>query len=106
MKPAFDAATSIHNHRTTHLLPMRAFEVITPEANRPTPRLQPKRRGAVSIQKDPEGIPGDPDVVGAKVNSFSFAGRGFKQSVHLRFWGGPFKKLHGVVVRVAAVDRF
>jgi hypothetical protein len=62
---------------------MRSFEVITPEANRPGSRLQPKRHGAASIQKDLVCIPGDPDVVVAKVNHFGFVGWGFKQSVHV-----------------------
>jgi hypothetical protein len=62
---------------------MRSFEVIPPEANRPGSRLQPKRRGAALIQKDSECVPSDPDAVVAKVNPFGFAGRGFKQSIHI-----------------------
>ena len=62
---------------------MRTFEVITPEANRPGSRLQPKRHGAASIQKELVCISGNLDVVVAKVNRFGFVGRVFKRSVHV-----------------------
>ena len=62
---------------------MHSFEVITPEANCPRSRLQPKRHGAALIQKVSVFFVGDPDVVVAKVNRFSFVGRSFKQSVHI-----------------------
>lgn len=71
---------------------MRAFEVIPSETNRPRSRLQPKRRGAALIQKDSEYIPGDPDVVAAKVNRFGFAGWSFKRSVHIFVPGMGFSR--------------
>jgi hypothetical protein len=61
---------------------MCSFEVTAPEANRPGSRLQPKRHGAASIQRDSVCIPGGSDVVVAKVNRFGFVGRSFKQNVH------------------------
>ena len=94
MKPASDAATSILNHRMRHFLPMRSFKVILPEANRPGPRLQPKRRGAASIQEDSECIPSDPGVGVAKINPFSFAGRGCKQGVHIFVFRLKFSRHH------------
>jgi hypothetical protein len=53
---------------------MCSFEIITPEANHPGYRLQPKRHRAASMQKDSACIPGDPDVVVAKGNLFGFVG--------------------------------
>jgi hypothetical protein len=77
---------------------MRAFEIITPEANRPASRLQPKRRRAASIQKDSECIPSDPDAVVAKVKRFGFAGRCFKQSVHIFVPGLKFSRNHNALL--------
>jgi len=76
---------------------MRAFEIIAPEANRPAPRLQPKRRRAALIQKDSECIPSDPDAIVAKVNPFSFAGRCFTQSVHIFVPGLKFSSVHNAL---------
>jgi hypothetical protein len=73
---------------------MRSFEIIPPEANRPGSRLQPKRRGVASIQKDSECIPSDPDIVVAEVNPFGFAGRDFKRSVHVFVPGLKFSRNH------------
>ncbi len=98
MKPIAEMATSIHNHRTTYLLPMRAFEVITPEANRPGSRLQPKRRGAAFVLKDSECIPGDPDGVVAKVNPLGFASRSFKRSVHISVSGVEFSRNYNALL--------
>ena len=69
---------------------MRSFEVITPEANCPGSRLQPKRHGAASIQKYSECIPSDFGVAGAKVNPFGFAGRGIKPGIHIFVLGLKF----------------
>ena len=71
---------------------MRSFEIIAPEANRPASRLQPKRRGTASVQKDSEGIPGDPDAVVAQVNRFGFVGRRFKLSIHSCVPGVEFSR--------------
>jgi hypothetical protein len=73
---------------------MRSFQVIPPEPYCPGSRLQPKRRGTATIQKDAECIPGDPGVVAAKVNPFGFAGRGFKQNVHILAPGLKFSRNH------------
>jgi hypothetical protein len=81
---------------------MRSFQVVTPEVNRPGSRLQPKRRGTATIQKDSEGIPGDPGVVAAKVNPFGFAGRGFKQNVHILAPGLKFSRNHKTLVSASA----
>ena len=62
---------------------MGSFEIIRLEANRPVSRFKPKWRRAALIQKDPEGIPGEPGVVAAKVHLCGCACRGFKQSVHI-----------------------
>ena len=76
---------------------MRAFEVVTPEANRPDSRLQPKRRRTASVLKDSESIPSDPDAVMAKVNPLGFASRSFKQSVHIFVPGLKFSSDHNAL---------
>lgn len=62
---------------------MRSREVIPPEANRPGPRLRPKRHGAALIRRASVCSPDNPDLVVAKVNRFGFVGRSFKQRVHI-----------------------
>jgi hypothetical protein len=61
---------------------MRSFEVSASEPNRSGSRLQPKRRGAASIQRDSACFPGATDIVVTKVNRFGFVGRSVKESVH------------------------
>lgn len=61
---------------------MRSYEIITSEVTRLGSRLQPKRHGAVLIRRVSVGFVGDPPVVVAKVNRFSFVGRSFEQIVH------------------------
>jgi hypothetical protein len=61
---------------------MRSFEVITSGVNRSDGRLQPTL-GAALMRRAFVCYPDDSDVVVAKVNRFGFAGRRFKQSVHI-----------------------
>ena len=62
---------------------MRSFDVIISGVNRSDSRLRPTQFGAVLIPGDSACFPGAPDIIVAKVNRFSFAGRSFKQSVYI-----------------------
>ena len=72
---------------------MRLHEVITPEADRPGSRLQPKRHGAALIRRASVRLPDDLDFVVMPVNRFGFAGRIFKPRVHWfeNLIGTPFR---------------
>ena len=71
---------------------MRSFDVIISGVNRSDNRFQPAQTEAASIPGGLARFPGDPDIIVAKVNRFSFAGRSFKQSVHILPLGEVFKK--------------
>jgi hypothetical protein len=73
---------------------MRSFEVITTEANRPSSRLQPERRGAASIQRDAMGIPSGPGDVVARVRRSNFMGTGFSQRIHIFAFGLKSSRNH------------
>jgi hypothetical protein len=78
---------------------MRSFEVITSVVNRSDGRLPPTQLGAAFIPGDSACFPGDPDIIVAKVNRFSFVGRSFKQSVYICSWVEVFKKSQSVAGR-------
>jgi hypothetical protein len=90
--------SSLLKHRKAHLLPMRSFEVIAPEANRPHPRLHPKRRRMALIGNASVCFPDKPGTAVAKLSRFGCVVASFKADFHRMesLFGTPRGKLEAL----------
>lgn len=62
---------------------MRSHEITASEANRLGSRPQPKRHGVALIRRPSVSLPHDLGIAVAKVNSFDFVVRSFKERIHV-----------------------
>jgi hypothetical protein len=71
---------------------MCSYDFITPGVNRSDGGPQPTRRGAAPIQRNSGCLPGDPDIVVARVNRFGIVDRSSSHGIHFL---SPGLKLSG-----------
>ena len=71
--PSSAIAKSIVAHGSPDFPPMHAREIITPDANRPSSCLQPKRYGTEEVRRVSVCFPDDAEAVAAEFDWLGFA---------------------------------